>query len=210
MKIPTMPMLWVPMLSLLVLFTSCDFNQEPHLDFLENDTSIVSGKGNHLISLENVNSLIGKLEMRRPSNDSKHGDNEILKSVREIKPISDEKGKLLFYIINFDGGGFVLLSGDNRISPILAFSENSAFHTKSKDYPAGLVEWLVAVKDSIQLIRQLETRQSEVTKWEWENISMEKLIGQKDKGSSTEKLETPHDPNFCEDIYQSTSPFLKN
>ena len=36
-------------------------------------------------------------------------------------------GKTLFHVVELEGGGFVVTSGDTRISPIVAFSENGAF-----------------------------------------------------------------------------------
>ena len=38
-----------------------------------------------------------------------------------------KNGKTLFHVVQLEGGGFVVTSGDTRISPIVAFSENGAF-----------------------------------------------------------------------------------
>ena len=32
-----------------------------------------------------------------------------------------------FYVIGRDGGGFVIIAGDDRVSPVLAFSDKGSF-----------------------------------------------------------------------------------
>ncbi len=45
----------------------------------------------------------------------------------EIRNIfsTQEKGLITFYTVNFEDGGFVIVSGDDRVKPVLAYSENS-------------------------------------------------------------------------------------
>ena len=70
-----------------------------------------------------------------------------MKSILEV-PDKDEKPA--FFIINYDNGGFVILAGDKRSEPILAFSETNQFDLDSKDFPAGLISWLYSSKESIE------------------------------------------------------------
>lgn len=56
------------------------------------------------------------------------------KEIKEIFPVPDEKKNIVYYIINYVEGGFVILAADQRIDPILAYSENSYFRYKSSEY----------------------------------------------------------------------------
>jgi len=51
------------------------------------------------------------------------------KSIQEVFPVEDEEKNIVYYIINYNNGGFIIVSADERISPILAYSETSDFNT---------------------------------------------------------------------------------
>jgi hypothetical protein len=62
------------------------------------------------------------------------------KIVKKVEPFIDARGKTVFYVINFDENkGFLLLSADRRLTPILAYSDENAFDLKT-DNP-GLLLW---------------------------------------------------------------------
>lgn len=42
-------------------------------------------------------------------------------------------GKTLFHVVQLDGGGFVVTSGDTKISPIVAFSDGGTFNADSRN-----------------------------------------------------------------------------
>ncbi len=45
------------------------------------------------------------------------------KKVKEIQSIPNEDKDNICYILNYEGGGFVILSADKRLMPVLAFSD---------------------------------------------------------------------------------------
>lgn len=45
-----------------------------------------------------------------------------------------------FYIYNYNNSAFVIVSGDDRMKPVLGYSDNGAFHTDGM--PANLKKWL--------------------------------------------------------------------
>ena len=49
------------------------------------------------------------------------------KKMKSILEVPDKDKKTAFFIINYDSGGFVILAGDKRSEPILAFSETNHF-----------------------------------------------------------------------------------
>lgn len=95
------------------------------------------------------------------SNDNSNLSRSTFTDVESITDIPDEEGNVVYYIINYIDNGFVIMSADNRVKPILAYSETDKFSLTEDNYPAGLVEWLVETKDYIKDIRASNIVQSE-------------------------------------------------
>jgi hypothetical protein len=136
------------------------------------------------------------------------------KKVKSLKPVKYKNEENLFYIVNYEDGGFVILSADNRLSPILAYSDTSVFRTDSNDYSSGLVGWLSATSDTIRSLRKSNIVQSLSVKKEWNSFYSKRLIesdnsiNNKEKGRSITKRDVPVDPNSCEDEYEQVGPLL--
>ena len=96
--------------------------------------------------------------------------NALKKRVKSVFPVSDKDSQTVFYIINYQGDGFVILSADNRMLPILAYSSENDFPTDSKSYPGRLVDWLCTTRDGIKTIRKSSIIQIEEAKKEWERV----------------------------------------
>ena len=60
------------------------------------------------------------------------------KSIESITGIPDENGNVISYIVNYSNGGFMMISADNRLNPILAYSESNSFVVDENLYPVGL------------------------------------------------------------------------
>jgi len=56
-------------------------------------------------------------------------------TISESFTTRSESGEVLYYIFNFESGGFVIVSGDKRANPILAFSTTNTFLV-DKNHPA--------------------------------------------------------------------------
>ena len=114
--------------------------------------------------------------------------NPSLKSTKNYKleKIKDEMGEELIYVINFDEGGFVLMPADNRVEPILAFSENNYFETKNVEQKNGVGLWVSNTKEGIKKIKKSKDPQSEVMKELWEKHLF--ILNLKDEG------DPPDDP----------------
>ena len=80
-------------------------------------------------------------------------------------------GKALFHVIQLDGGGFVVTSGDTRVSPIVAFSDGGSFDDDSRNPlfallnrdMAGRLDSVTAaspVRKKMQLMASSSTSQS--------------------------------------------------
>ena len=51
----------------------------------------------------------------------------------------NDEGKALFHAVNLEGGGFVVASGDTKVSPIVAFSDTGSFEATMKNPLYALV-----------------------------------------------------------------------
>lgn len=77
------------------------------------------------------------------------------KKIKRIVVLRGAKEKPLLYLINFTGGGFIIVSGDKRSKPVLAFSKHNKFPKYKKDsIPEGLSLWLQHRKAVIKKIRK--------------------------------------------------------
>ena len=72
--------------------------------------------------------------------------------VETIFTVNDKENKPAFYIMNYKSGGYVILSADIRMGPILSISGIGVFEIKD-DYPKGLNIWMANIKESIEIIR---------------------------------------------------------
>ena len=72
--------------------------------------------------------------------------------VKYIHIVNDKNDKPAFYIIDFEEGGFVILSADIRMGPILSISEVGSFGVND-EYPEGLNSWMNNIKESIEILR---------------------------------------------------------
>lgn len=116
------------------------------------------------------------------------------KKVKEINSIPSEGKENVCYVINYEGGGFVVLSADKRLMPILAFSETSEFPVNTELTPVGAIEWLCNVKDEVVKVRKKGGTPDKTLKKEWDNLTSLMVI--------------PPDPNQCEDEYEQVGPLL--
>lgn len=75
------------------------------------------------------------------------------KNVKNSFTLNDNEDKPFIHIINYEGGGFVIISGDKRLDPILAYSEKGSFNNDLPNFPGGLLDWLGYVKETVEYAR---------------------------------------------------------
>lgn len=63
-------------------------------------------------------------------------------SVSKAFSINDKANEPLLHVVNYDGGGFVIVAGDMRLRPIQAYSPTGTFDDNKESYPLGLKIWL--------------------------------------------------------------------
>jgi len=95
------------------------------------------------------------------------GDYTERKTIGNITSIYAEQRNPVFYIINFSEGGFVILSADKRMDPVLAYSYKNPFLRNHEAHPPGLVDWLEEIARIIIDIRQEKERPTEEVAKKW-------------------------------------------
>ena len=84
--------------------------------------------------------------------------------------IHGKTGKPTFYVINFEKGGYVILSADIRMGPVLSVS-GVGFFEVNNEYPDGLKVWMSNINENIEILRAGNYEVDEVRKQEWEALS---------------------------------------
>ncbi len=79
------------------------------------------------------------------------------RKVRDSVIFSNKKKIPYLYVYNFADGGFTIISGDNRLMPVLAYADKGTF--KKDSLPGGLVRWLAATVNTIQNLRASDATQ---------------------------------------------------
>ncbi len=76
------------------------------------------------------------------------------KEVEESRAVLNDSGQTVFYIMNYKSDGFVIVSGDKRVDPILAYGEQGHIAFEKTDQPQGLQAWLQDTNEGITAIKQ--------------------------------------------------------
>ncbi|MFL0685254.1 MAG: Spi family protease inhibitor [Algoriphagus aquaeductus] len=130
---------------LLLIITSCqEYEPNPEqLDIQENDLNYVDISQAELIASTIEFPTVQSKSTSQKSNREEF-DVKILgsKTISESKSSIGKNNKAVFHLINYEEGGFVILSADKRLPPILAFSlDNPMPFLSEKEYPEGLSDW---------------------------------------------------------------------
>lgn len=78
-----------------------------------------------------------------------------------------------FYVVNFESEGFVIVAGDDRVQPILAFSDEGAFVTEN--IPAHIRFFLEGYAEEIQYAMDNPKAVDETTRQQWESLLSETI-----------------------------------
>ena len=85
-----------------------------------------------------------------------------------------------FYVVNFNDEGFVIVAGDDRVQPILAFSNEGAFVTENM--PAHLCFFLDGYTEEIQYLVDNQPQAEDAVLQQWESLLSDDISTQNDGG----------------------------
>jgi hypothetical protein len=176
-------------------FISC--NKEDNFD--SNNTN-----AKNLVTQETALNIAQHFTAKNVSANSKtKGNTKISKSVKEIFEQKTNKNNAAFYIINYAPEGFVIVSADNRINPILAYSDTGSFSSDLTKIIPPVKFWMEEVKEKAQYAIDKDITQSKQINLEWKALSNDiNTI----TTSKTSKIAP--DPINCNDITYIKGPLL--
>jgi hypothetical protein len=158
-----------------ILFYSCQKNEKVRIEKIDIGTI-----ENHKVTLEqakNIAKLNSLYSKAREGNDLPSQRSGIAlariapKEIKDARSIAGNTADADYYIISYKDSGFAIVSGDDRLMPIVAYSETSPFPViENGHYPTGLVGWLAKLSDTVKTIRTKNIGQDSVTKHAWEEI----------------------------------------
>ena len=117
-----------------------------------------------------------------------------VKTVMEVVEIKASNEENALYIINYNGGGYAIVSADQRINPILSYSDSESFKTNITELPPPVKDWLLSEVDLVSYKKMTNATQDLSVKSEWDIV---------------QKLVPPIDNNCPEDVYVQKGPLLK-
>lgn len=120
------------------------------------------------------------------------------KKVSDVLTLKDSKEREILYLINYEEGGFAIVPADQRMNPILAYSETTALPKKREDIlSGGLNIWLKLTINSIEQTRDAKSKSTNVKK----------------KNYGWNILTSPNqviiDPGECPDHFEQVGPLLQ-
>lgn len=124
------------------------------------------------------------------------------KKVNNIMPVK-EKGSnnTSLYVVNYDEGGFIIMSADNRIEPVLAFSESGKL-PMNEELPAGLAGWFEETSEYVEEIKTSDTEQNIYMAEAWEPEAIQRVI------ANPIENEERDPPPTCVNSYEGVMPLL--
>lgn len=125
----------------------------------------------YFVDLSQAKEMIEDLAFPSNNKTLNYKGNEYSKrTTKSIEEIKNNNEKTAFYVINYNEGGFVLLSADYRTPPILGFSFDNNFNIDENIFPDGLKYWVNDTKKQILDIQNSNIVQSEAEKIAWRQI----------------------------------------
>lgn len=147
------------LISIICLLDNCTTTRDT-LTSLENQTSKynVTIENAETVALTYINNQQVSLKNARQS-----GAKASIKHT-----IYDKRGGALFHVFNLDQGGFIIIAGDMRSLPVLAYSETAnSLDIENAEQQNGLALWWKSAKDQMKLISESSQPMDSILIKEW-------------------------------------------
>jgi len=115
-----------------------------------------------------VNNFVESIDEFQESNKNNSLTIAYICSSQENGIIDKNDKAVYYYVFNTGTHGFVIVSGDDNIKPILGYSTSSSFN--NQDLPPNFRKWLEGYKYQIRHVISNSIQSSEVIKDEWETL----------------------------------------
>jgi hypothetical protein len=207
----------------MLLFYSCDKEEPQILNEPEQQTE----NDEYFVPLEEAQAIVSQVLFEKTSNGNQNQEDVTGKATKKInksKSFPDRKGKAAGHIINFDEGGWVIISADKRTEALLAFSDESEFETALDNVPPGPSGWLSMVSEGISYIRDGKLKSDEKEpnyEGSWEISEIENALADHKSQLFSKNVETtatdcyypgypPGGTSICQDDFVMRYPLGPN
>lgn len=132
-------------LFIIFLLSSCNNDYDVQRD------DATSRVDSNFVSLKNAKSIATTYEFTNLKTRSKIGK----KNIASIYSLKKKSGLPEMYVVNYEGGGFLVISADKRVNEILAYSEDSSFPIDDNvEMPEGVASWMDGYAFLVDSIRK--------------------------------------------------------
>jgi len=107
--------------------------------------------------------------------------------------LDKEQRNPYFYVLNYESGGFVILSADKRELPIVGYSDTGNF--KLDSIPLGLSKWFNASASYTKYLRTSNIQQSALAEYQWNSLQCDESLL---KSTKVEECPPPIPPTYSE------------
>lgn len=119
--------------------------------------------------------------------------------IKDSFTLEDAYDLPVLHTINYEGGGFVVVSGDDRTYPVLAYSEDGYLPQDFDSYPGGLKIWIEEICTEIDHLRKNSDDADFLSRYIWARFEKE------NPATRTQ----PVDTEYWNDLYDnSVGPLL--
>ncbi len=125
------------LLVLVFLISSCEDNEE-----------IVIEQDDYSISLEKATVVAIKFNPNFVKSKTKHKSRN--KKIKSSKTFFTKNNRTSFYVFNYEEGGFIVVSADERMHPVIAYSEVNSFKTDKNKIPPNVNLWISSVNNTLE------------------------------------------------------------
>ena len=169
----------------------------------QNEEVGIESQDPNFVSQQDVLQLVSQLQM--PVESGLRGTTVYeQKHVNSIVPVSGlNDNTASCYVVNYENGGFMVMSADNRIAPVLAFSESGELPL-GEELPDGLVEWLEETSLYVEEVKKSDLKQSGNVKDAWAPQAIQRAISIGDPN-----IDGIDKNGECTSTYKVVEPLLK-
>lgn len=87
----------------------------------------------------------------------------------------EEAGQVVYYIFNINNSGFVIVSGDDLIIPVIGYSVEGIYNSDNE--PVQFTDWMNNAKEQVVYHRNRQTAKTEKIISEWERLNVSQPDG---------------------------------
>ena len=111
-----------------------------------------------------------------------------------------------FYVFNNPDGGWVIISAEDRVRPVIAYSPEGSFDTNGM--PENLEWWMNGVAEYVEIVRNSDLEASAAVKSAWESLPLGGTTGEKKELMTAKWSQNSPFNDMCPVVNSETSRSL--